>query len=117
MAERAPGISFLGSGALGVPTLAALHADGLVRVVVSQPDRPAGRGLKPQPTPVSTWALERGVPLVRTANANEGEALQAVQAAQGPMVVVAFGQKLGPALIEGPRTVNLHPSEIGRAHV
>lgn len=112
MAERAPGISFLASGALGVPTLAALHADGLVRVVVSQPDRPAGRGLKPQPTPVSTWALERGVPLVRTANANEGEALQAVQAAQGPMVVVAFGQKLGPALIEGRLTVNLHPSAL-----
>lgn len=112
MAEAAPGIAFLGSGSLGVPTLAALHADGLVRAVVSQPDRPAGRGLRTQPTPVSTWALEHGVPLVRTENANGGEALEAVRAAGGPLVVVAFGQKLGPELIEGRLSVNLHPSAL-----
>lgn len=112
MAEAAPGIAFLGSGALGVPTLAALHADGLVRVVVSQPDRPAGRGLKTQPTPVAAWALERGVPLVRTADANSGEALEAVRAAGGPLVVVAFGQKLGPELVQGRLSVNLHPSAL-----
>lgn len=112
MADRASGVAFLGSGSLGVPTLAALHDAGLVRVVVSQPDRPAGRGLKQQPTPVSAWALEHGVPLVRTENANEGEALAAVRDAGGPLVVVAFGQKLGPALIGERLSVNLHPSAL-----
>ena len=112
MAERAPGVAFLGSGSLGVPTLSALHAAGLLRVVVSQPDRPAGRGLKSQPTPVSAWAIAQGVPLVRTENANQGEALEAVRAAGGPLVVVAFGQKLGPALIGERLSVNLHPSAL-----
>ena len=112
MADRATGVAFLGSGSLGVPTLAALHAAGLVRVVVSQPDRPAGRGLKTQPTPVSALAIEHGVPLVRTENANEGEALAAVRAAGGPLVVVAFGQKLGHELIGERLSVNLHPSAL-----
>ena len=112
MAEAAPGVAFLGSGSLGVPTLAALHARGLVRVVVSQPDRPAGRGLKTQPTPVSAWALDHHVPLVRTPDANQGPALEAVRAAGGPLVVVAFGQKLGPELLQGRLSVNLHPSAL-----
>jgi methionyl-tRNA formyltransferase len=114
VAETAPGVAFLGSGSLGVPTLEALHAQGLLRVVVSQPDRPAGRGLKLVPTPVSEWALAHGVPLVRTENANEGPALEAVRAAGGPLVVVAFGQKLGPELLQGRCSVNLHPSALPR---
>lgn len=114
MADANSGVSFLGSGSLGVPTLEALHAAGLLRVVVSQPDRPAGRGLKLVPTPVSQWALAKGVALVRTDDANRGEALEAIQAAGGPLVVVAFGQKLGPELLAGRLSVNLHPSALPR---
>ena len=112
MADPARGVTFLGSGSLGVPTLGALHAAGLLRAVVSQPDRPAGRGLKLVPTPVSEWALAHAVPLVRTADANAGEALEAVRACGGPIVVVAFGQKLGPALLADRPSVNLHPSAL-----
>jgi methionyl-tRNA formyltransferase len=112
VAEPERGVAFLGSGSLGVPTLEALHAQGLLRVVVSQPDRPAGRGLNLVPTPASAWAIARGVPLVRTADANAGEALEAVRASGGPLVVVAFGQRLGPALLEGRASVNLHPSAL-----
>jgi len=107
-------LAFLGSGALGIPTLSALHSAGLVHVVMSQPDRPAGRGLQPAPTPISLWAMQQGVPLIRTQNANEGEALQAVRAAGGPLVVVAFGQRLEAPLIEGRESVNLHPSDLPR---
>jgi methionyl-tRNA formyltransferase len=114
VAEATPGVAFLGSGSLGVPTLEALHSAGRLGVVVSQPDRPAGRGLKLAPTPVSEWALARGVRLVRTENANEGEALEAVRATGGPLVVVAFGQKLGPQLLDGRLSVNLHPSALPR---
>lgn len=112
MSDATPGVAFLGSGSLGVPTLEALHAAGLLRVVVSQPDRPAGRGLKLAPTPVSEWALAKGVQLVRTEDANHGEALEAIRGAGGPLVVVAFGQKLGPALLAGRLSVNLHPSAL-----
>lgn len=114
MADAARGVAFLGSGSLGVPTLEALHTAGLLRVVVSQPDRPAGRGLKLVPTPVSEWALAKGVELVRTEDANQGEALEAIRGAGGPLVVVAFGQKLGPALRAGRLSVNLHPSALPR---
>jgi methionyl-tRNA formyltransferase len=114
MTEAAGRVSFLGSGTLGVPTLEALHRTGRLGVVVSQPDRPAGRGRQRTPTPVSAWALAHGVPLVRTEDANVGEALAAVQACGGPLVVVAFGQKLGPALLEGRGSVNLHPSSLPR---
>ncbi|NBX25278.1 MAG: methionyl-tRNA formyltransferase [Planctomycetes bacterium] len=114
MAEAAVRVAFLGSGALGVPTLEALHRAGRVGVVVSQPDRPAGRGRQLTPTPVSAWALAHGLPLVRTEDANVGEALAAVQACGGPLVVVAFGQKLGPSLLQGRASVNLHPSALPR---
>lgn len=112
MAEAVRGVAFLGSGALGVPTAQALRAEGLLRVAVSQPDRPAGRGLKMVPTPISEWALAHDVPLVRTENVNHGEALAAVRAAGGPLVVVAFGQKLGPELLADRLSVNLHPSAL-----
>ena len=61
-------IAFLGSGAFGLPTLGALLASGdhEVTLVVSQPDRPAGRGLKERPTPVAEFARARGLPLRRT---------------------------------------------------
>ncbi len=108
------GVVFFGSGSLGVPTLSALHARGVVRVVISQPDRPAGRGLKETPTPVSTWAVDHGVALVRTKNTNEGEALYAAQNIDGPLVVIAFGQKLMPQLLMDRSTVNLHPSDLPR---
>jgi len=114
MPEAAGRVSFLGSGTLGVPTLEALHRLDRLGVVVSQPDRPAGRGRQRTPTPVSAWALAHGVPLVRTEDANVGEALAAVQACGGPLVVVAFGQKLGPALLHGRASVNLHPSALPR---
>ena len=105
-------VAFLGSGALGIPTLETLHRAGMVGVVVSQPDRPAGRGRQLTPTPVSEWAVRHGVPLVQTADANTGEAFEAVRGCGGPLVVVAFGQKLGPGLLEGRASVNLHPSAL-----
>ena len=54
-------IVFFGSSAFGVPTLEALVARHEVVLVVSQPDRPAGRGKVMTPTPIATRAAERGL--------------------------------------------------------
>ncbi len=55
-------IVFFGSGEFGLPTLSALLAAGhILPAVVSQPDRPAGRGGKTRPTPVRGFAEERGI--------------------------------------------------------
>ena len=93
---------------LVVPTLRALMAAGHEVVqVFSQPDRPAGRGKKLTPTPIAELAIEHALPLVRTDNIN-AEALPAADL----MVVIAFGQKIGPAAVDYPRlgSVNLHSS-------
>ncbi len=121
-----PQVVFLGSGAFGLPVLEALHAAGAVALVVSQPDRPAGRGGAPTPTPVSAWAAARSVPLVRPEDCNEPAAREeirraAIRAARerpgqpGPvLVVIAYGQKMGPELLEGMFAINLHGSLLPR---
>ncbi|MFQ6048157.1 MAG: methionyl-tRNA formyltransferase, partial [Phycisphaerae bacterium] len=59
-------ILFLGSGEFGVPTLEALCDDRhVICAVVTRPDRPAGRGRQPAPTPVKQLALRRGLPLMQ----------------------------------------------------
>src|SRR5690242_6482970 len=88
-------IIFAGSGEFGLPTLKALRAAGHdIVLVVSQPDRPAGRGRGVQPTPIASAAMAAGLPVLRTENINR-EALPAADL----MVVIAFGQKIGDEIV------------------
>lgn len=99
---------FTGSGEFGVPTLRALLGAGhRVTQVVSQPDRPAGRGRELTPTPISAISLAEGLPLVRTDNLNAHELPPA-----DLMIVIAFGQKISEAIVHHPRlgSINLHAS-------
>ncbi|HEY8748772.1 MAG TPA: methionyl-tRNA formyltransferase [Tepidisphaeraceae bacterium] len=101
-------IIFAGSGEFGVPTLSALAESGHQIVqVVTQPDRPAGRGRSFAPTPVALHALAEGLPLLRTADIN-AESLPVADL----MVVIAFGQKIAARLVDHPRlgSINLHAS-------
>jgi methionyl-tRNA formyltransferase len=101
-------ILFAGSGEFGLPALRALIEAGHdIAQVISQPDRPAGRGGKLTPTPVARFALERALPLVRTDNIN---ALSLPPA--DLLAVIAFGQKIAPHVVNHPRlgSVNLHAS-------
>jgi methionyl-tRNA formyltransferase len=125
-----PAVVFLGAGAFGLPVLDMLAAAGRVGLVVSQPDRAAGRGKRPTPTPVAARAMELGLPLLRTDDCNTPamrvairEAAMAAAARAGAdgvvqpgpaMVVIAFGQKLGPELLDGLFAVNLHGSLLPR---
>lgn len=106
-------VIFLGSGPLGGPTLRALAAapDVEVVLVVTQPDRPAGRGLQLKPTPIKRLAQELGLPVLQPPKVNEEvERLRAL--APDFLVVAAYGQILSKALLEVPRIapVNLHAS-------
>jgi methionyl-tRNA formyltransferase len=103
-------IVFAGSGEFGLPTLRAVVDGGHSIVqVVSQPDRPAGRGRGLTPTPVAQFATETALPLLRTDNVN-AEVLRDADV----MVVIAFGQKIGDAVVRRPRlgSVNLHASRL-----
>jgi len=104
-------IVFLGSGAFGIPTLEALAARHEVVAVVSQPDKPAGRGKVLTPTPIALRAAELGIPVTKPTDINEAAVRDAVRAhgAQA-WVVIAFGQKLSRELLDGVFAVNLHGS-------
>jgi methionyl-tRNA formyltransferase len=101
-------IIFAGSGEFGQPTLRALLASRhQVVQVVTQPDRPAGRGRGLTPTPIGKLADEAGLPALRTENIN-----QEVLPPADLMVVIAFGQKISPEKVNHPRlgSINLHAS-------
>src|SRR5262245_2205307 len=103
-------ILFAGAGEFGVPTLRAIVAAGhSVPLVITQPDKPAGRGSKLTPTPIADAAVELGLPVVKTADI-DAEALPPADL----LVVIAFGQKIADSVIHAPRlgAVNLHASRL-----
>ncbi len=107
-------IVFLSSGAFGIPTLKLLLG-GRHRIleVISQPDRPAGRGRHFTPTPVAEFARDHGLPVTTAANINDPESLSRMaDLAANVMVVIAFGQKLSDHLLAlAPHGgINLHAS-------
>ena len=104
---------FFGSGAFGLPTLQSLCKDHEVVEVISQPDKPAGRKRVLTPTPIAQWALEQGYSVPRVENVNTPAFVEQIRGYEADAsVVIAFGQKLGPELIDamGKLAVNLHAS-------
>ncbi|MDB5288964.1 MAG: Methionyl-tRNA formyltransferase, partial [Phycisphaerales bacterium] len=105
-------IIFSASGEFGVPTLEALlRSRHQIVQVVSQPDRPAGRGRGLTPTPVSQAALAASLPLLRTDNINAEKLPDA-----DVMDVIAYGQKIAEHVVHHPRlgSINLHASRLPR---
>jgi methionyl-tRNA formyltransferase len=107
-------ILFWGTPDFAVPSLAALLGEGYDVVgVVTQPDRPAGRGRELRPSPVRVVAESEGIP-VFTPDRPRGEAFLADLEALAPdlSVVVAYGHILRPEVLELPRlgSVNVHAS-------
>lgn len=107
-------IVFMGSPAFAVPALKALCAHKYQVVgCVTQPDRPAGRGLEPRPTPVKRIARAFGVPVIEPNSLRSEDALAALRAwAPDVLVVAAYGKLLPPAVLELPRlgAINVHAS-------
>ena len=104
---------FLGSGEFGLPVLGDLRSRHELVGVMTQPDRPAGRRRQMTPTAVAQWATERGITVWKVEDVNEPSIVERVTSmGVDGGVVIAFGQKLGEALIEslGGLAVNLHAS-------
>ncbi len=103
---------FLGTGEFGVGALGALLRGGHeIVAVVSQPDRPAGRGREVRPTPIHATAQELGLRHIQAEDVNALDVSE-VYAGAEMGVVVAFGQKIGPAILRGllRGCVNIHGS-------
>ncbi len=105
-------IVFLGSPVFAVPSLQALAKHFNVVGVVTQPDRPAGRGKKLKPSPVKAAALELDIPVITPLNLRkEPEAIAQIRAWQPDILaVVAFGQILSKEVLylAPHNTVNIH---------
>ncbi len=105
---------FMGTAAFAVPSLERLlAADYAVLAVVTQPDRPRGRGQRVAPSPVKLGALAHGCPILQPASAAEAEFLAQLEALEPEIIiVVAYGQLLPPALLAIPAKgcANVHAS-------
>jgi methionyl-tRNA formyltransferase len=105
-------IVFLGTGEFAVPTLEAVHRAGHhISLVVSQPDRPQGRGLGLRPTPVKAAAETLGLAVFQPEKLRlEPERVIAEKA--DVLVVVAYGQILRDNILECARlgAINVHAS-------
>ena len=109
-------VVFFGTPDFALPTLQALldRPEFDVAAVVSQPDRPKGRGKKLQPTPVKALAEVAGVAVWQPERIKKSEeTLQALEALQADaFVVVAYGQILSQRILDMPRLgcINVHGS-------
>lgn len=111
-------IVFAGSSDFAVPTLERLLASRHRLVgVLSQPDRPAGRGRKPRPVPVAALARRRRLELLQPVSLRD-ETAQAALARLEPdlLVVVAYGLLLPRSVLDMPRCgcLNVHASLLPR---
>ncbi len=109
-------IIFFGTPEIALPTLEALHASAEFNVlaVVTQPDRPCGRGQKLTPSPVKVFAQENEIPIFTPKSIRKEPEIMAALRDLNPdfFVTFAFGQILSQEVLDIPKfhTVNLHAS-------
>lgn len=110
-------VIFMGTPAFAVPVLQTLIATQTVVGVVSQPDKPAGRGHQLRPPPVALAAAAAGIPVYQPKSLRREEAAAPLRAWQPDVIVVAaFGQILRSHVLHLPPhgCVNVHASLLPR---
>jgi len=106
-------IVFMGTPEFAVPSLRLLHSSAHEVVgVVTQPDRPKGRGLKTTPPPLKVEAVNRSIPVLQPENLLDPTFLGNLAAWNGRLFVVVGFRILPPEIFEMPEkgTINLHAS-------
>lgn len=117
-------VVFMGSDQFSLPVLDALVQRGSTNVpgvgvvgVVTQPDRPTGRGRRPAAGPVKARSVELGLPVVQPERLRRPDAVEGVLSLRPDLIVVAaYGQILPASLLDAPPhgCLNLHPSLLPR---
>ena len=107
-------IVYMGTPDFAVPPLAALVQNGYeVTAVVTQPDKPKGRGKTLLPTPVKEEAMKHDIPVYQPLKVREPEFVETLKKLEPDMIIVAaFGQIIPKAILDMPRfgCVNVHAS-------
>ena len=111
-------VGFAGTPAFAASALAAILARGFdVPLVLTQPDRPSGRGLKEAPLPVKRLAASHGLPMLQPPSLKPEETCARLRAIPlDVLVVAAYGLLLPPAVLAWPRhgCLNVHASLLPR---
>ena len=111
-------VIFAGTPEFAAQALAAILAAGHeVPLVLTQPDRPAGRGMSLQPSPVKKLALEKGIEVFQPLSLKDAAAQEKIAAVGAEvMVVAAYGLILPQAVLDLPRfgCLNIHASLLPR---
>lgn len=106
-------VIFMGTPDFAVPSLEALLTKHEVVLVVTQPDKPKGRGKKMVSTPVKACALEHGIPVLQPEKVKEPEFVEQLRSYEPDLIAVtAFGQILSEPILEMPKygCINVHGS-------
>lgn len=111
-------IVFAGTPEFALPCLDALAgSQHVLRAVYTQPDRPAGRGRKLQPSAVKSWAVEHDIPVVQPLNFKDDVAVDALAALKPDvLIVIAYGLILPQRVLDIPKfgCINVHASLLPR---
>ncbi len=106
---------YFGTAEFAVPTLIAMAEH--VELVVSQPDRPGGRGMQLQPSPVKKQAMQLGLPVETPERSRSPEFVEKLKSLKADaLLVAAYGQILSVPLLESANFggINLHGSILPR---
>lgn len=106
-------IVFLGTPEFAVPSLVALASEHQVVAVLTQPDRPKGRGNQLSASPVKTAALNLNIPVYQPERVRRPESVELLKSFEAElMVVVGYGQIIPQSIIDLPREgiLNVHAS-------
>lgn len=118
MNESVPRVAFFGTPDFALPALMVLRRlPCRLELVVTQPDRPAGRGQKLHPSPVKRSAQAHGLRILTPLSLVDDANIRAYFAAPPDVVVVAaYGKRIPRSLLKKPRCgfLNIHPSRLPR---
>ena len=106
-------IIFLGTPEFAIPSLEGLYEKENVIAVVTQPDKPKGRGLKLSPSPIKTWALSKGLKVLEPLKLKDSQVIETFKSFLPDLIVVcAYGKILPKELLEIPKfgCWNIHAS-------
>ena len=110
------GIVYLGTADFGAGVLRHLvEAGHRPSLVVTRPDRPAGRGRKLTPPPVAVAARDLGIDLIQPGDVNDPEAIDQIAASEPDVLLVcAYGAMIREPLLSSCEVLNVHPSLLPR---
>ena len=107
-------IIFMGTPEFALPTLKSLHQSShAILAVITQPDKPKGRGQKLLISPIKQYALDSDLPILQPKTVNDPEFIESLKQNQPDVIiVVAFGQILSEIFLKIPKQfcINLHSS-------